>query len=165
MRTVSEAIAVALAADNTQPLHLVELGFASSTVRYCGFGTVPWRGYTWLGKGLQVRGLGDSNPVIEVFDHDASLRTLLLSDGLADQPVRIWQADATALGDGDPLLMFDGVGGAFEWAKGKAVITCSRSNARSTLCPRTRMSPETGYNYLAPKGYEFRWGDKIVQLE
>jgi len=168
LRPASGAMAAALAGKHTAPLLLVELGFPSYTVRYSTFGTQTWRSLTWQGRNMRVSGLepvSTSAPVIEVYDPAAAIRTLLLSDTIIDQPVTIWQADALVLGDGDPFIVFAGVGGAATWAQGKARIHTGRANARSALCPRTRMTPDNGYNFLAPKGYEFQWGNKIVRLE
>lgn len=166
LRSYTGASLTALSGNNTRPLLLVELVFVGATMRYSTYGTLVWRGLTWLGKNLSVSGLGGTNsPTVEVFDQDAALRTLLLSDTIIDQPVRIWQADQSALGDGDPVMVFNGVGGAASWARGTTRIATGKANARSTLCPRTRMTPENGYNFLAPKGYEFQWGNKIVRLE
>lgn len=166
--TVSSALAAALARQNTRPVLFLELGFSSYTTRFCSFQTINWNGSDWLGKNFTIAGLGgDSPPVITIFDNDAGVRTLLLADGIADRPVKIYYGDAdTLIGSpsGDPMLAFSGVGGAAAWASGKATIKTLFANAISTLCPRTRMTAETGYNFLAPKGYEFTWGDKVIRL-
>lgn len=165
-RDLTPSAQAAVESPNTSPLYLVQLSFATTTLRYSSFGTLTWRGLTWLGRNLTVSGLGsDGAPSVEVFDADATLRTLILSDGIADRPVDIWSADQRALGAGDPVLLFSGVGGALRWAGGRVSLSTARANARSSLCPRTRMTPETGYNFLAPAGYEFRWGDRIVRLD
>lgn len=172
-RDVSAALAARLLANNTAPAYLLELSFVTATVRYCTYGTLDWNALTWLGKNFSITGLGTgASPVITIFDEDAAIRTLLLHasnpGGLADRPIKIWHGDADALigsPQGDPVLLFNGVGGASSWARGRATIKCARANAKSTLCPRTRMNAETGYNYLAPKGTEVQWGDKIVRLD
>lgn len=169
LRTVSVALQARLESNNTSPCYLVELVLSSITLRYCSFGTLPWNSLTWQGKNMEVGGMGSNNPpTIVLFDEDAALRTLMLTDSMADRPVKVWHGDAdTLIGSpqGDPLLLFSGVGGAMSWARGKVTLRCARANSISTLCPRTRMTAETGYNFLAPKGTEFQWGDKIVRLD
>jgi hypothetical protein len=129
-------------------------------------GERTWRGLTFLGWNFSVSGMTDaaSGGTLTIADPNAAYRTLVLTDGLADQPVRIWQFYDGALGDGDPVEHFRGVAGAASWRRGQISTKLQRVNSRSTLSPRSLMSPETGYNFLAPKGTSFRWGDKQIEL-
>lgn len=169
MRTVSAALDARLSAKSTDPCYFVELAMSTITLRYCSYDTVVWNSLSWEGKNITVSGIGSGSvPTLTIFDEDAALRTLMLTDSMADRPLKVWHGDIdTIIGSpqGDPVLLFSGVGGAMSWAKGRVTLRGARANSRSTLCPRTRMTAETGYNFLAPKGTEFQWGNKIVRLD
>lgn len=167
MRTVTAPTLAAISGSVTRPGWFAELQFSSLTVRSCSFGTTIWNSLTWTGANFTVSGMaGDGRrATLSFWDSDAALRTLALTDdGIRNRRVTIWKAQADALADDDPNVVFYGVGDAVKWAKGRLEIQCARLNSRVLMAPRKRISPATGFNFLAPPGTVIQWGDVVLTL-
>lgn len=168
MRTVSAPSTAEILKSITQPGWFVQLEFASATVRLCSFGTTTWNSLTWTGANFAVGSFsGDGKRAqVSIWDFDASFRTLALTEGgIRNRTVTIWQAQRPALADTDPNMVFYGVGDQVNIAKGRVDINCSRLNSRVLLAPRQRISPATGFNFLAAPGMVIQWGDTQITLE
>lgn len=168
MRTVSVDSAAEIVKAITQPGFFVRLAFAAGTVRLCSFGTTTWNSESWTGQNFQVSGMrGDGKAaMVSIWDADASFRTLALTDGgIRNRSVEIWQAQRPALAAGDPNMIFYGVGDSVQISKGRVNIACARLNSSVLLAPRQRISPATGFNFLAAPGRVIQWGDVVITLQ
>lgn len=167
MRTVSTPTLTAIGGSVTQPGYFLELQFSSLTVRLCSFGATTWNSLTWNGANFSVGGMDGTGrkATVSLWDADAALRTLALTDdGIRNRIVTIWKAQAAALAADDPNMVFYGVGDAVKWARGRLEIQCARLNSRVLQAPRKRISPATGFNFLAPPGTVIQWGDVVLTL-
>lgn len=166
MRTVSSPSQVKIALPVTQPGWFVELAFASGTVRICSFGTTSWNSLTWTGANFTVDGMsGDGRAArLSIWDPTAAYRTISVGGGIRNRAVKIWQAQAGALLAGDPNMVYKGVGDGVNIAKGRVEISLARLNSRVMLAPRQRISPATGFNFLAAPGKTIAWGDVLITL-
>lgn len=167
MRPVSAPSAAEIIKPITQPGWFVQLEFVSATTRLCSFGTTSWNSLTWSGANVQIDGLtGDGKRArVSLWDFDAAFRTLALTDGgIRNRGVTVWQAQRPALDDADPNMVFYGVGDQVRISKGRVEIDCARLNSSVLLAPRQRISPATGFNFLAAPGKVIQWGDTQITL-
>lgn len=168
MRTVSGASAAEILLPITQPGFLVELQFSTGTIRLSSFGTITWNSLTWTGANMQVDGFaGDGKAArVSLWDANAAFRTLVLTGGgIRNRTIKIWQAQYPALAVGDPNMVFYGVGDSASIAQGRVDITCARLNSLVLMAPRQRISPATGFNFLAAAGRVVQWGDVVITLQ
>lgn len=167
MRPVSGPSSVEIVKTITAPGLFVELQFASGTVRLCSFGATDWNGHSWIGANFQIDGLdGDGKTArVSLWDPNAAFRTLAVSGGIRNRPIKMWQAQFPALGAGDPNMIFSGAGDGVRWAQGRTDIDCARRGSAVLMAPRMRISPATGFHFLAPPGSTFQWGNVVVTLQ
>lgn len=169
MKSLTPAVSTALRRTVTAPISLIELGF-DPVVRLSTRGDVQWRGHPWSGvqrvavSGLAADGSGAQTAQIEIGNYDLAFGTVVLSHGVADRAVRIWQGDAAAMGDDDLALAFEGV---IESAEvGDAVrISCGPTNSAARNFPLRRIGEATGFTHVLPAGTVLRFGANTFKLE
>lgn len=169
MKPLTPATGAALRRTVTAPISLIELGF-DPVVRLSTRGDVTWDGKPWSGvqrvavAGLAADGSGAQEAQIEIGNYDLAFGTVILSRGVADRPVRIWQGDAGALGPDDLALVFEGV---IESAEvGDAVrLTCGPANSAARVFPVRRIGAATGFTHVLPAGTVLRMGGTEYRLE
>lgn len=152
----------------TQPGYLAQLDFDAESVRLSTFGPLTWNSLPFIGANMTIDGFaGDGKKArIALWDADAAFRTLCLTGaGIRNRSVTIWKAYAPALAVSDPVQIFYGVGDQVTIAKGKVAIDCSRINSGVMKAPRLRITPSTGFNFVAPPGTVVNWGDVQITLE
>lgn len=119
MRSMTEAVIAALRADNVPILVLVELQFATGTVRVCNAGyNFTWDGHIWTGLGtlggisavsegqdLQMYGL-----TLTLTGVPSEYVALALGSGYQGRPATIWLAplDSEYALLSDPVIVFRG---------------------------------------------------------
>lgn len=165
-RSISSPTATALAAGASRPAYLVEIVWATFSSRLCTYGTVTWAGSTWAGEGVALSGFdADGIPSeITLADPDAAYRTLIATDGARDRRVNVWQADVAALATNDPIPIFAGYADGVVADRGRVVIGLDLRSADREFCPRERIGPAIGVNYVAPPGTRIQWGNSILVL-
>lgn len=154
MRTLSSALSTALAAPVQQPAILVEVGFSTPS-RWSSFATLAWNGYTWMKEAIEVQGLAVQALTVSgslvIGNGDDVAAALVLNEGVADRPIRIWGYDAAATALGDVVLLADAVGAAATIATDAVTITLRAPN-EFTLAPRTFVNYAAGFAHLLPAG-------------
>lgn len=152
---------------STSPGYFIELQFPSGIVRHSSREQQTWNGYIWIPSTVKVAGVEGSGQrgQLEYFDADASVRTIVLADGVNDRRIRVWKFYLGALDPADPVLVFDGVGDGAKIARGRVTIGLARSGSRTLVTPRLRIGPGTGFNHLTPEGTVLQWAGRVIRLD
>ena len=166
-RTVTGAMLTAAGSRSSRPAYLVEIVWSSFASHLCTYGTVAWNGVTWSGSGVDVLDFNDEGIPgrIVLADPDAAFRTLLFSDGLRDRTVRVWKCDIAALAVADPVPVFAGYADGCDAGGGRVTFGLDLSTCDREFCPRERIGPSIGVNYVAPPGTRIVWGGSVLVLE
>lgn len=170
MRTLTDATISAAAGTVTQPLYLIEIGFTPA-LRLSTRGDVTWGGTLWSGGeaitvgSLEADGSGRQPGTIQVGNLDDYVGTLVLSQGVADRPVKVWKADGTALDVADPVLVFDGVVERADVDTARVSFSLAGAGTRSAFAPRRVIGPASGFNFLMPAGTKITIGATTYTLE
>ena len=170
MRALTDATTAAADAPVTQPLYLIEIGFAPA-LRLSTRGDVIWNALSWSGGeaiavgSLDADGSGRQSGTIQVGNLDDYAGTLVLAQGVADRPVKIWKADGAALDVADPVLVFDGVVERADVDISRVSLSLAGSGTRSAFAPRRVIGPAAGFNFLMPAGSKIKIGATTYTLE
>lgn len=170
MRTLTDATTNAADAAVTQPLYLIEIGF-TPPLRLSTRGDVTWNALAWSGGekivvgSLDADGSGRQSGTIQIGNLDDYVGTLVLAQGVADRPVRVWKADGTALDVADPALVFDGVIQGADVDTSRVSLSLAGSGTRSAFAPRRVIGAASGFNFLLPAGTKIKIGATTYTLE
>lgn len=170
MRTLSTAADAALAATITRPIALIEIGFAP-TSRLSTAGDVVWAGQPWSGAqrvavtGLSADGSGSQSARLVIGNADLAFGALVLGQGVADRPVRIWTGDAAALADDDLTLAFDGVIESAEVTPEFVTMSLAAQGSRTLFAPRRFVGASAGFSRLIHAGTQIKIGSTTYTLE
>lgn len=167
MPTVSADTLAATATRITQPGYLVEVLF-DPPFRVSTRGDTTILGSEWRAWDVQIQGIAkDSASVAQngtlVFGNPGlELSAYALGQKFNDRRVRIWAFDARAIGDDDPVLVFDGVGGKFSIAgNGDVTVQIERRGSRTLYSPRRYITPQQGFTYVIPPGMTFTFNGEV----
>lgn len=170
MRALTSAINTATSTTVTTPAYLVEIGF-SVVLRLSSRNDQSWGGQTWTGgrigkvSGLSWDGKGQQSGALEIINSDLAYSALVLNEGVADRPVRIWKFYGDNPAASDPVAVFDGVADEAEISQDRVRITLAGENAQTLSSPRRFIGAATGFNHLAPAGTKITWNNEIYTLE
>jgi hypothetical protein len=164
-REISATLLTAVTGRITRPAYLIELAF-SSFLRYSTGNLSSFNGNVWIPVKADIAlGMAGDRAAITIWDHDATLRTLLLTEGVTDRAVKIWQYDDNAVAETDPTLVFSGAATGSRRARGFVNIDLAVANSKGLLCPRERICAATGFSVLIEAGTLIPWGSKILKVE
>lgn len=166
MRTLSGTLAAELGLTITRPGYLVEIGF-SSVLRLSTLGDVSYGGYVWSAADIKVAGLGRNEQggnggQLSLGNADLDYGALILNEGAADRPVRIWSVWAGA--PAEAMLEFDGIGDDAEIGT-RVVIRLIQDARRYTYSPRRFINAATGFATLLPAGTKIAIGQQSYILD
>jgi len=165
-RTLSVSMQSASSNVVTRPGYLILLSFAGLDIRYSTTGDVTWNGNAWAGnRSVDVKSLSSDSGSVTFGNVDDAFAAMVLGSGVVDRPVRIWAMDGEALGDTDPVLVFDGVGDSSESDVEKVTISLVRQGSGSLSSPRRFIGKSAGFNHLIPAGTVLTVGNQKVTLE
>ena len=170
MRALTDATLIAAAGTVTQPLYLIEIGFTPA-LRLSTRGDVAWNALAWSGGeaiavgSLDADGSGRQSGTIQIGNLDDYVGTLVLAQGVADRPVRVWKADGMALDVADPALVFDGVIQGADVDTSRVSLSLAGSGTRSAFAPRRVIGAASGFNFLLPAGTKITIGATTYTLE
>lgn len=170
MRTLTPATTSATDATVTQPLYLIEIGFAPP-LRLSTRGDVTWNALAWSGgeaidvSRLEADGTGRQSGTVQIGNLDDYVGTLVLGQGVADRPVKIWKADGAALDVADPVLVFDGVVERADVDTARVSLSLAGAGTRSAFAPRRVIGSASGFNFMLPAGTKIRIGADTYTLE
>ena len=170
MRALTDATLAAAAVAVTQPLYLIEIGF-TPPLRLSTRGDVTWNGLAWSGgeaiavSSLDADGSGRQSGTIQIGNLDDYVGTLVLAQGVADRPVKVWKADGTALDVAAPALVFDGVIQGADVDTTRVSLSLAGSGTRSAFAPRRVIGAASGFNFLLPAGTKIKIGATTYTLE
>ena len=170
MRALTDATINATALAVTQPLYLIEVGFAPA-LRLSTRGDVTWNAIAWSGGeaiavgSLDADGSGRQSGSIQIGNLDDYVGTLVLAQGVADRPVKVWKADGAALDVADPVMVFDGVVTSADVDTSRVSLSLAGSGTRSAFAPRRVIGAASGFNFLMPAGSKIKIGATTYTLE
>lgn len=167
--TLTPAAAGAVQGPVTRPLYLIEIG-AGLPARLSTGGNITWRGVVWSGGSrVVVSGISASVSAaqagrISIGNARLDWGALLLNDSQG-APVKIWSAQASALGDDDSLLVFDGVIDSADVSIEAVEIALATAGDRVQFSPRRVIGPDIGLTVLLPAGSRIPAGGQIHIIE
>jgi hypothetical protein len=167
MKSLSSALAAALAAPVQRPALLVEIAF-SGMVRWTSADTLTWNGYTWSPRNIRLDGL-QTGPLqvsgtLVIGNADDEIGTLVLSQGVQDRAVRIWAYDAAATSAGDVVWLADAVAAGGQVSASEVRIPL-RHKADLLYSPQTYINEAAGFTQLMPGGTVLRINGVDMRLE
>lgn len=168
MRTLSGTLATELGLTVTRPGYLVEIVFATSTLRLSTLGTLSYGGYMWSASDIKVSGMarnerGGQAGSLSIGNADLAIGALILNDGIADRSIRIWSVWAGA--PSEAALEFDGIGDAADISGLRVNIRLASDHRRYAYSPRRFIGPATGFQVLLPAGAKISIGGQTIVLE
>ena len=162
-RTVSSPTSTAIGGTSTKPAYLIQINWSAVTRLTTADASLSWNGYVWAPADVMVSGLkwektGTQTGSLTLGNSNQQFSALALNQGVADVAVTIWAYDRSATATGDPVKVFDGVGGRLN--ANEDVITFALTTQRSGAlkCPRMRITAGNGFNLLPAAGSTLRWG-------
>jgi hypothetical protein len=166
-RTLSGAMTTAVAAPVTLPGYLIEIGFAMA-LRSSTRGSISWNSLSWTPRDVRVANLStDGNGsratgTLLVGNADMSFGTQVLSEGISGRTAKIWKFYGESPALADPVKVFDGVCDQCDFAESGPVRVTLVQTGSLLFCPRTYMTPESGFHFLPTPGQTVTWnGEKV----
>jgi hypothetical protein len=168
-RTLTPAAAAALGLPSTKPAYLIHINWSTPVYLTTG-ATLAWGGSNWTSEvvdlsGLDWSGEGLAGATLRLGNNDQRYSALVLAEGVADVEVAVYAYDQAATAAGDPVCVFTGVGGRVTLDDDAVTVALRANKARALMCPRTRVSPASGFNHLPPRGTVIMWGSQRYVLE
>ena len=157
-----------LSAGITQPGFLLEIEFAT-TVRWSTRGTLTWNSLTWTGRefGVQMsggRGM-DARLTLTFNNHDNSIGTLCLADGIGNRNVRLWKFTGNTPSLTDCSQIFGGIGDTFSLNKRKLTIQAVPKGLEVIKEPSIRIVRNSIRNEMTTAGTRIPWNGEIFILQ
>lgn len=164
-RSVTSPTLTKAGAGVSEPAYLLQVDWISLTSRMCTHSTVVWQGVDWLSGGFAVAFDKNGSPsTITIADPDATYRTLVLLSGLSERRVRLWKAYIGALGDDDPVALFDGFADGCDVAGGRVNFSLDYNVSARQFSPRERIGPNVGVNFIGAPDTKVYWAGQILTL-
>lgn len=164
------AAAAAVSRVITQPIYLIQIGAGATPSRLTTGQAITWRGFSWsAGSSVEVSGLSANGGAaqagqIKLGNARLDWGALALGD-VRDTPVKIWGGDASAVGENDLRLIFDGVVDAAEVSPQHAVLSLVSSSSATQFSPRRVIGPDIGMTIMLPAGSRVPIGGQIYIVE
>jgi hypothetical protein len=168
-RTLSDSTSNAVTATGTAPAYLVQIGWSTVSRLTTGDAALDWGGYIWLPGPVTLSGLAWSNSGLQTArlalgNADQAFSALALNEGVADISIIVYAYDRSATEAGDPVKIFDGVGGRLAADDNAVQIELSTQRSRALKSPRQRITRAGGYSLLPAPGTVVRWGNENYHL-
>jgi hypothetical protein len=144
---------------------MVQIGWSTVTRLTTADTVVNWGGYLWLPGPVVLSGLSWNNSGIQTARLDLgnanqAFSALALNEGVADISIVVYAYDQSAVAAGDPVKVFDGVGGRLAADDNSVSIELSTQRSRALKSPRQRITRAGGYSLLPAPGTVVRWGNE-----
>ena len=162
-KTLSTTLQAETAKRVTTPGYLVQIGF-STILYYSTRGTQTWNGLTWTGGRLGKVQVGGSGTV-ELINTDLLIGALVLNEGIADRPIRVWAFYGDNPGINDVSEVFAGVGDSCEVGDDRVRIKLVTENRNTMSSPRRFINAAAGFNRLLPAKSRVTWGEETYVIE
>ena len=173
-KELTPGLTTAIAATVTEPGYLVRLELPAQTLRLSSRGDVTFRGELYVARGMRVvldeeGETGAVGATITIADADKTYTAIVLSEGIADRPLSVWQfyGNATTLGYGDAVCRATGVGDESEINVNEASVTLTMAEAggATQFSPRRYITKQEGFSILPPSGTLIVWAGEQFKLE
>ena len=168
-RTLNAKVTAAVADTITRPVYLVQLDF-SITLRYSTGGAISWNGHTWSEADVAVSGIrelkgGTYEAILEFGNAENEISSIVLSEGVRDKAVNIWQlyGDAPYAAD-DAVHLFTGVIDSVPQIGYPTQLRAVSRGAGAIRSPRVPLAVILGEDMAAP-GERITWGGQTYVLE
>ncbi|MBK7082347.1 MAG: hypothetical protein IPH55_17020 [Betaproteobacteria bacterium] len=169
MRTLSTPTGNAVSATSTRPAYLVEIHWSTITRLTTGGEALTWNGYVWAPADVTLTGLrwenaGLLSASLLLGNANQQFSALALNEGVADTSILVYAYDQSATATGDPVKVFDGVGGRCSLDDDAVTIELTTQRVRALKSPRQRITRAAGYSLLPAAGTVIRWGNNRYVL-
>jgi len=172
MKTLSPQAQAAVLSRFTKPGYLIAIEMAESdTMRLSTIGTVAWGGSAWIGDppvtvtGFSLGPVGVAVGGVSIGNATGVAGAVFLNQSSIGVRVKIWVCDAEAVGDPDPVNMFDGYVDSFDVTIDAVNLTLSNYRAGSMKGPRRYVEKASGFNVLIPAGSSITFGSQSFKIE
>lgn len=161
MQTLSAPFLATIGASVTQPLVLVEIGFAAP-LRLNSREELTWDGKLWLADRVCTVQRRAEGATLTLGNHDDLLGAYLLNERVADRAINIWEAwlDGASMHVRQVLA---GIGGQARCGVDVAVIEAVAGNALAHA-PRLLIRHAVGWPPPKPEGFRFAWDGQDYTL-
>jgi hypothetical protein len=169
MRTPSTPTGNAIAAASTRPAYLVQIGWSTASRLTSADAALTWNSYVWMPAPIELAGLkwdsaGLQAATLRLGNTDQAFSAPALNEGVADISIIVYAYDQSAVAAGDPIKVFDGVGGRLSADDNSVSIELSAQRSRALKSPRQRITRAGGYSLLPAPGTVVRWGNERYVL-
>lgn len=169
MRTLSTPTGNAVVATSTRPAYLLEIHWSTITRLTTGGEALTWNGYIWAPADVELTGLRWENAgllaaSLRLGNANQQFSALALNEGVADVSILVYAYDQSATATGDPVKVFDGVGGSCALDDDAVTIELTTQRVRALKSPRQRITRAAGYSLLPAAGTVIRWGNRRYVL-
>lgn len=170
-KVVSANVSTEVARTVTRPGYLVEIAF-STPFRISTRGDINWNGAVFITWGAEVDIEVDASRsalagTLRLHNTENALGTLILLEGIADRPIRIWSfyGETPGLFDAVPQLFGVGDGASIDPGKGTVTISVMQAGGTTLYSPRSYITREGGFNFVPAAGSLYSWGGEQFRLE
>jgi len=142
----------------TSPGWLVEFLFPGGPARFSSRGDVAVLGSDWVGINLDVDGVSfqganaATTVTIRMGNADNSIGALLLSEGIAGVPTRVWVFYGDTPTEDETQLAFYGQALGSRIPEGPVLVTASPRGRSILRLPNRYITKENGYSILPARG-------------
>ena len=162
-RALSATITAAVAADDTRPIYLIRMAWASEVRVATWQSNITWNSETWQASGVQVISLDAGGGVLEFPIEDTGpWLSLVLNETPRNRAVEIYEHHtnyAVSPAVSDAVLVFSGVMDEAQIAGNIRVAIVESSQAKGF--PPTSIDRPV-YNYMLASGQHVRWGNDTL---
>jgi hypothetical protein len=143
----------------TKPGYLIEIGFATGTVRYSTRGLQSWNGFTWVSSPWVY-----SDGKLEIFGGDPPIAALIVGNGGGDIPVAVWMFYGDVADNSNTTQIFNGFADGADSLVDDISLPLYAVSSKGLVSPRFRIVPSNGFNVLPPGGMKMQWGTATIEL-
>lgn len=160
-RTVSSITEDAVASDDTQPVHLIRMGWETERRVATWAEDIDWNSETWTASGAMTNGIGQSGGTL-VLPMDDEWITLVIDEGPRDRVIQVYEHHTIDV-DTDAELLFTGTMDRMEMDEDGIQIALIEGPENKGFPPTSLGPPD--YNFLIPKGKRLFWSQDTLTFE
>jgi hypothetical protein len=146
----------------TKPGYLFELGF-TPPLRYSTRGDQVFGGEFFASGFVGAFDIGSRR--LSLINQDNAVSTIVLSQGVADRYVKVWQYYGDAATTDTTILLLDGFIDGAPAIGDRVILSLYDEAAGVMFAPRHRINRHNGYNVLPQPGLRIQWGNALFVLK
>ncbi len=168
-RPLSTGFENKLSAAATTPGYLVEIEFPA-IVRWSSLGGFLWNSQTWTSNSFSVSGFGidgsaESSGSLTFNNHDNSVGTLCLANGVSNRAIRLYAFDGLTPASDEVRQIFDGYTDSFALNMRRVTISAVLRGKQSKKIPSIRIARTVVRQQITRPGTRFFWNEENYTLD